>query len=439
MEDEEAVFAEAAQRSQGRYVVTEESQDITAMLEQVLAEMKEAVADSTDVEVRLSIKEPLADKIVHRYTGTMKVLAVNLAQGDTVIGPAAMEVYSAGSAADVSEMQSYGLNADDLQTRFIRWMPSPNTAVEVTVSGVTVGNYLQGLMAHRAGSLSVSAPLCRISWKPRSDRRCKGSSHPASWMGGGASGKKEYRVPDYLIPGLSSHLYLGWNNNSMYPVSKASWLAADSLLIPGDMSLTVKPGEPLSGSLVFLVEDQYLSQASLHFYDTAYGHFSLDLIGTGSHSEFTLEAHPAEAPMRLSDAFEIHITAVDDLDQIGSVAANELNVFRVVELDLTSKVQALLDINPQEVFSLRIQTDKGHAFIPVSLEATMSMPLGFGEARMVAPGSFNKMRFVFEIPREFAVNPCELFVDLRQDDLLLPLIEGEIALDFHAVPFRRRD
>src|SRR5690606_29041961 len=132
--------------------------------------------------------------------------------------------------------------------------------------------------------------------------------------------------------------------------------------------------------------------------------------------------------------FEIRIAAVDDLEQIGSVAADKRNVFRVVELDLTSKVQALLDINPQEVFSLRIQTDKGHAFIPIGLEATMSMPLGFGEARMVAPGSFNKMRFVFEIPREIAANPCELFVDLRQDDLFIPLIEGEIALDLQAEP-----
>ena len=91
----------------------------------------------------------------------------------------------------------------------------------------------------------------------------------------------------------------------MYPVSKASWLALDSLLFPGDMSLTVKPGEPISGSLVFLVEDQYLSQASLHFYDTAYGHFSLDLIGASRHPEFALETYPAETPTRLSDAFEI--------------------------------------------------------------------------------------------------------------------------------------
>ncbi|NLL88197.1 MAG: hypothetical protein GX228_04575, partial [Firmicutes bacterium] len=370
-------------------------------------------------------------------TGTMKVLAVKLAQGDTVIGPAAMEVYSAGSAADVSEMQSYGLTTNDLQTRYIPLdIKASNTAVELTVSGVTVSNYLQGLMAPQGWQfVSVGASLQNILEAQEVIVDTKGSSHPASWMGGGgASGKKEYKVPDYLIPSLSSHLYLGWNNNSMYPVSRASWLAADSLLIPGEMSLTVKPSEPLTGSLVFLVEDQYLSQASLHFYDTAYGHFALDLIGTSRHPEFALETYPAEALMRLSDAFEIRITVLDDLDQIGSVAANELNVFRVVELDLTSKVQALLDINPQEVFSLRIQTDKGHAFIPISLEATMSMPLGFGEARMVAPGSFNKMRFVFEIPREFAENPCELFVDLRQDDLLLPLIEGEIALDLHAEP-----
>jgi len=347
-----------------------------------------------------------------------------------------MPLYSGGSAADVSELQSYGLISSDVQTRFIPLdVKASNTAVELAVSAVTVSNYLQGLMAPQGWQyVIVSASLQNILEAQEVIVDAAGGSHPASWVSGGTPGRKEYKVPDYLIPSVSSHLYLGWNNNSMYPVSKASWLALDSLLFPGDMSLTVKPGEPISGSLVFLVEDQYLSQASLHFYDTAYGHFSLDLIGASRHPEFALETYPAETPTRLSDAFEIRIAAVDDLEQIGSVAADKLNVFRVVELDLTSKVQALLDINPQEVFSLRIQTDKGHAFIPISLEATMSMPLGFGEARMVAPGSFNKMRFVFEIPREIAANPCELFVDLRQDDLFIPLIEGEIALDLQAEP-----
>src|SRR5690606_8228544 len=54
MYDAEAVFAEAAPIAQGRYVVTEDSQDRTAMLEEVLAEMKEAVADSSHVEVLLT-------------------------------------------------------------------------------------------------------------------------------------------------------------------------------------------------------------------------------------------------------------------------------------------------------------------------------------------------------------------------------------------------
>jgi len=40
---------------------------------------------------------------------------------------------------------------------------------------------------------------------------------------------------------------------------------------------------------------------------------------------------------------------------------------------------------------------------------------------MVAPGSFNKVRFVYELPQVLADNPCELFVDLRKDDVFIPL------------------
>ena len=74
---------------------------------------------------------------------------------------------------------------------------------------------------------------------------------------------------------------------------------------------------------------------------------------------------------------------------------------------MTSKVQALLDINPQEVFSLRIQTDKGHAFIPVSLEGNHEHALGLWGARMVAPDPSIKC-VLSSKSREFAENPCGL-------------------------------
>ena len=47
---------------------------------------------------------------------------------------------------------------------------------------------------------------------------------------------------------------------------------------------------------------------------------------------------------------------------------------------------------------------------------------------MVAPGSFNKVRFVFEIPRALAGNTSELVVDLREDDVVIPLTDSEVKL-----------
>ena len=71
--------------------------------------------------------------------------------------------------------------------------------------------------------------------------------------------------------------------------------------------------------------------------------------------------------MRLSDAFEIRITVLDDLDQIGSVAANELNVFRVVELDLTSKVQACWTLTRRRYFPCGSRLTKAMPSSPSAL------------------------------------------------------------------------
>lgn len=423
MAGNEDIFASVAEKSKGSYLVTEEPNDLTTTLAEVLAEIKSITEESTEVTVNLSIKERGPEDEIRRYSGDIEVEKTKLAQSGEVIGPDVATYYSGGTADTTRESRVYGLGSEELQTRFIPLDASGgNGALSMEVKGATVANNIAGLMSP-AGGLFVTVALELENILPAQEVLVDtaGNSHPANWLSNaGSPGRKEFMVPEYLVPSLASHLYLGWNNEGMYPVSEISWLDNEGLLVPGDMSLTVDPGQPLTGTLSFIVEGDSMSQLSLHFFDTAYGHFELDLVDTNTFTKVELADYPAEEPARLSDVFQLKVVGLEDRLEIGNTPAAEGNLFRVVELELTSKVQALLDIDPAEVFSLRLNTERGAFFLPLH-ELTSSLPLGFSKARMVAPGSYNKVRFVFELPEELANHSYDLYVDLRDDDVIIPL------------------
>ena len=75
----------------------------------------------------------------------------------------------------------------------------------------------------------------------------------------------------------------------------------------------------------------------------------------------------------------------------------------------------MLDINPREVFSLRV-SDEG--VLPALHPLTKSVPLGFSEARMVA-GSSTRCALSLK-SQGFGRERQRLFVDLREDDVLVP-------------------
>ncbi|MFP4015731.1 MAG: hypothetical protein ACLFUI_01750, partial [Halanaerobiales bacterium] len=261
-----------------------------------------------------------------------------------------------------------------------------------------------------------------------------GGNHPSSWINGGAAagGKKTIQVPQYLIPDLSSHLFLNCNNGNMYPASPVTWLSETPLINPGEFDLTVLAEAAAEGVSIFVVPDQAMEQLSLHFYDTAYGHIVIPLVGDVDIEELELEVLPQGEPVRLSEAFSIVPAAVKDIEEIAGIrAADWDSVFRVVEAELTSNVQALLDINPEQVFSLSISTKKGDYFVPLN-PITENLPMGFVRKTMIAPGSFNKVRLAFQVPYALAEEECSLYVNMKKDDVIIPLektIDGEGFVD----------
>jgi Mg-chelatase subunit ChlD len=247
-----------------------------------------------------------------------------------------------------------------------------------------------------------------------------GTNHPASWTAGGAGvqGRVEQRIPAYLIPDLQRHLYLRYNDQRMLPVSVATWLSESPLMVPGEQSVLVKPGEMVVGSVVFLIPDEPIDQKSLHYYDAVYGHVDLALIGEFS-AGLNIADLPASKPVRMSDAFSLSWLSSTDVEAIEDARAPEGTIFRIIDASLQSNLQALLAIDPFERFALRLPTGKGDIQFPLHA-ATALLPLGFFQPSMMTPGSANRIRLAFQVPAELAGREAgTLVVDIRDDRVVI--------------------
>ncbi|MDD3312120.1 hypothetical protein [Pseudodesulfovibrio sp.] len=256
-----------------------------------------------------------------------------------------------------------------------------------------------------------------------------GTSHPASWVGDDKAtrGKQVEMVPTYLVPDLKRHLFLRWNNEMMTPVSPATWLTEAPFILPGENAVSVPPGKPVAGAIAFLVPDETLRQMSLHFYDTNYGHAEIPLVGALPEGVERLSGLPAKPPVRLSDTFSLAIREVADVKAVGGQEAGGGCVYRIVDADLVSNVQALLDLNPAERFSLRLNTTEGALSVRLH-NVTGMLPLGFLAPTMLSPGSSNRVRLAFRVPEKMAAEAGkgELVVDVKGGGVVIPL-DGKAA------------
>ncbi len=249
----------------------------------------------------------------------------------------------------------------------------------------------------------------------------QGAAHPANWVGSGkVRGKTVVAVPPYLVPNLRNHLFLRWNDSAEVPLSSLSLLDPAPLFLPDDPSVLVQPGAPLTGRLVFLVQGTNLQQASLHFYDTAYSHLDLALVGPLAARPAALTALPTKAGAQLSDAFTVnYLDHADSPDAIAGVAPGQTNLFRTVQLGLESRVQALLAVQPPESFDLLLGTDKGPLSTPLA-PLTDSLPGGLYRPASLAPGSHNRFQQLYCLPASIAAAPSALFVETKTKDVVIP-------------------
>ncbi|MDD4020104.1 MAG: VWA domain-containing protein, partial [Kiritimatiellae bacterium] len=436
-------FRLAAEITGGAYIVSEDIDLLTERFNAVLRDVRESPRSGLS-NIYIGVEKINALGARESYaTGKLAELAPIKKSGEIVVSQTIK--YTTGSmlcqydADTAAKLSGNGIPAQDtvITNRMQVDRTGASDALKVTVDGIFFMNRLTGVDAPSGYRyMALTLQLENILAPQEVTVYPDGSSHPASWLGGGAKGETKWLEIPYMIPDFTAHFALSYNDEGAYPGSLATWLTAQSLPVPGDTALTVMPDETRPGTLVFLVPDMEMEQAALHFYDTNYGHIDIPLVGEMRHMPYELPVWPKQEPANLSDTFALEITGYHEISQIpgtGQAAGNDEMtqglvpgagaVFKVVEGNFTAQVQALLNIDPVQRFMLRISSGSGDFYLPVS-PATGLLPAGFCYPRMIAPGSFNKVRWLFEVPEGIREHAADLFVDLSDDDKTAAITSG---------------
>jgi len=416
-------FKHAAKLSGGRYVVSQDAEAIKNEFTSLSESMNSSGPSATALtSLRLDFEHRKANGKVSKLSAARLVEVPTLVSDTERVAPDELRYEFADMPPRYDPEMSSLLIGDEppgveslVEKRIPLNVIAGNKAFTLRAMEAVYLTRLKGAEAPRKQRfLALTLELSNIL--PEQDVMVypDGTSHPASWIAGGAGvkGRVEQRIPSYLIPDLQRHLYLRYNDQRMLPVSVATWLSEAPLMVPGEQSVLIQPGEVVRGSVIFLVPDEPIDQKSLHYYDAVYGHVDLALIGEFS-AGLDIAELPASKPVRMSDAFSLEWLSSADVETIEEVRAPEGTVFRIIDASLQSKVQALLAIDPFKRFALRLPTDKGDLQFPLH-QATALLPLGFFQASMMTPGSANRIRLVFQLPAELASREAgTLVVDIK--------------------------
>ena len=442
--DEGGAFEHAAKMSGGNYVISTDLEKVN----EAFAQLANTITTGHETEKKLSLRLTLADrdekgrnrlfsagKFVDfpqlprsEEAASPEALAWSIGEPLTVYDSRVATAISGGEplAKSVTVSKRIPLEVRGKNGEMEACVKGHNDAMEISATEMIFLSRLRTIDAPNHYRYLVLPLNLTNRLKPQKVAVYKdGSQHPAAWMAGSAAPDRfEEKIPPYLIPDLTRHMFLCWNNAMTLPVSPATWLCEAPLLFPGERALSIPPDQPVSGACAFMVPDTEMNQASLHYYDVNYGHIDIPLTGVMPERQALPSELPTHPGKDLGSSFSLSISNVTDLDHIGQITAEEGYVFRVVEGYLTSKVQALLAINPVERFSYHLPTNKGD-FVFHLHDATEYLPMGFYQPSMMAPGSRNVIRLAFRMPKQLAEEKAKgyLFVDVYGGGVHLDLAD----------------
>lgn len=181
-----------------------------------------------------------------------------------------------------------------------------------------------------------------------------GSEHPSSWLKEtNANVKTVKKIPPYLIPNLKKHLFINANSEGQSAPSDMTALTEKAMIVPRESSILVQPGKSVEGTLLFEISDKPITSLSLHFYDTAYGHADIPLIGKIEPRTTEIKDLPKKTPEKLTDAFDLSVDGFSDSDSpINGCTQDKSAIWRTLDMSVESKVQALLDFDASSLMYL---------------------------------------------------------------------------------------
>jgi len=254
-----------------------------------------------------------------------------------------------------------------------------------------------------------------------------GSNHPSAWINK-SSEDYEYKeaIPMYQIPDIMQHLYLSVNNDAEQPIDLMSLLIDKPLIDYDTNTVEVYPEHEREGRIAFrLPKDINIEQLSLHYYDTKYGNINIPIIGEMKEKMVDVTQLPTKAYKKMNDNFSLTVTGYDVKDKIGTYQAKEDADFEVVEIDIQSKVFALLKFDPSKRFYLKVGDTYSIKLHPI----TQELPMGLYSNASLSPGANNKFRIAFYVPKGMEKLSRALMVELKGEDIMLPIKTGENGIE----------
>ena len=439
MDDAKDVFVRTAELSGGEFVISEDPQILAEAFDGIIAEIsavKPVAPEASSVSILVSAATDRDTALRYSDTGKFPLSAPEIIEQIKIPHMVSYKTGLPFERYDPIARKQLGRDDYPDQDTVIRKQitldgKGGNTAVDIKARNALTLSRFKGLDAppgKQFAALFIEMenvlPEQEVIIYP------DGGNHPAAWVSTTPpEGKKVRKIPSYLINNLASHLYLNWNNKGKVPVSPVTWLAQTPFLEPGSLIKFIDGGRPEQGVVLFEVPDERVEQISLHFYDKNYGHATLPLIGAIVENEIDLEELPLENQVSLSESFSLRIKGVSDVDKIETVGAEKDSLFRIIEADFVSGVQALMDIDPARYFYYRIPTEQGPFYIALD-PATQLLPFGFSQPVIFAPGSADRIRFAFAVPNSLAQkHKGEIFVELGDGDVILPLGDNTPLLE----------
>lgn len=384
-------------------------------------------------------------------------LIVAVGQKETSLSPP--EVAPQDEVSDIAyriepfqvDKQSYNANyaqsiyGDDMPLKDVRLLKSlplvddqqqaitgKNEAIQLSIDKAHIFSRLKGI---NAGSKSqyLVLDLAMKNILPEQDVVVvdDGSKHPSGWLNKSNRDSKTVKaIPTYQIPNLKNHLFIRVNNTHELPFNPITWALAKPLTEIDQFKVSIAGESHLAGVLAFKIPDQPIKSLSLHYYDSAYGHIDLPVIGEMQLSKKEVETLPQQAPVKLSDAFALTVKGQRLETELMGTTAPKDSVFKVLDLQLQSQVNALLKLEPYKRFHLQIQTEQGDwSLSPHALSSRI--PFGLDDKLSLAPASHNALSLVFQIPKGLEDKPQQLIAELKGEDKTIALSEDTPSKTSH--------